>query len=135
MSARAQSNRKTSKGIVHKRTFLIAIIISIAIPTILFAYLSVNLAMSLTQGNSVGQIPPEIYTQYGMALLGAGLAVAGSCLGAGIAISGAASAGIAAIVERPETSIWVLILAGLGEGVAIYGLLIAILIMSKLPPV
>jgi len=54
-----------------------------------------------------------VFGQYGLALLGAGVAVAGSCLGAGIAISGAASAGAAAIVERPETSIWVLILAGL----------------------
>jgi V/A-type H+-transporting ATPase subunit K len=70
-----------------------------------------------------------------MGLLAAAIAVAGSCLGAGIAIYGAATAGAAAIAERPETSIWVLILAGLGEGVAIYGLLIAIMILGKLPAV
>ena len=81
------------------------------------------------------QIPTEFYNEYGIGLVGAGLAIAGSCLGAGIAIYGAASAGAAAIAERPETSVWVLILAGLGEGVAIYGLLIAILILGKLPTV
>ncbi len=81
------------------------------------------------------QIPTEIYGQYGLGLVAAGIAVGASCLGAGLAIYGAASAGAAAIAERPETSVWVLILAGLGEGVAIYGLLIAILILGKLPTV
>lgn len=66
----------------------------------------------------------------GLKYLGAGLAVAGSTIGAGVALYGATSAGSAALVERPELSVWVLILAGLGEGVAIYGLIIAILILG-----
>ncbi len=66
----------------------------------------------------------------GMKYLGAGLAVAGSTIGAGVALYGATSAGSAALVERPELAVWVLILAGLGEGVAIYGLIIAILILG-----
>ncbi len=66
----------------------------------------------------------------GLKYLGAGLAVAGSTIGAGVALYGATSAGIASLVERPELSVWVLILAGLGEGVAIYGLIIAILILG-----
>ncbi len=66
----------------------------------------------------------------GLKYLGAGLAVAGSTIGAGVALYGATSAGSAALVERPELAVWVLILAGLGEGVAIYGLIIAILILG-----
>jgi len=100
------------------------------------ALFSVQLILGATVNVAADQaVPTEFYSQYGIGLLAAGVAVAGSCVGAGIAISGAASAGAAAIAERPETSVWVLILAGLGEGVAIYGLLIAILILGKLPAV
>ena len=66
----------------------------------------------------------------GLRFVGAALAVTGSCIGAGIAIYGTTSAGAAAMVERPELSIWILIFAGLGEGVAIYGLIVAILILG-----
>jgi len=62
--------------------------------------------------------------------IGAGVAVAGSTIGAGIGLLGATSAGLAALVERPELSVWVLILAGLAEGVAIYGIIIAIMILG-----
>lgn len=134
MSMEKQKSQNPARNILRRRSYVFAVLIAVAIPTILFAFLTVNLAFGAAASNST-TIPTEIYSQYGIALLGAGVAVAGSCLGAGIAISGAASAGIAAIVERPETSIWVLILAGLGEGVAIYGLLIAILIMGRLPVV
>ncbi|PCN51216.1 ATPase [Candidatus Geothermarchaeota archaeon ex4572_27] len=66
----------------------------------------------------------------GLKFIGAGIAVAGSTVGAGIGLLGATSAGLAALVERPELTVWVLILAGLAEGVAIYGLIIAILILG-----
>lgn len=72
---------------------------------------------------------------FGLGMLGAGLAIAGSCIGAGIAVGYAASAGAAAIVERPGTFGSILILAGLGEGIAIYGLLIAFQILSKIPSI
>lgn len=134
MGTEEHKSQNPAKSIIRKRTFIFALLIGVAVPTILFAFLATKLAFGFVQ-QSQSTIPTEIYSQYGLALLGAAIAVAGSCLGAGIAISGAASAGMAAIVERPETSIWVLILAGLGEGVAIYGLLIAILIMGKLPSI
>ncbi len=69
-------------------------------------------------------------TEGGMKFVGAGIAVAGSCIGAGIALQGATSAGLAALTEKPGLAVWVLILAGLAEGVAIYGLMIAILILG-----
>jgi F0F1-type ATP synthase membrane subunit c/vacuolar-type H+-ATPase subunit K len=134
LGKRKQKKRSTAQNILRKRTFIFALLFGIAIPTALFAFLTRSLVFGQVQ-QSQATIPAEFWSQYGLGLIGAAIAVAGSCLGAGIAISGAASAGMAAIVERPETSIWVLILAGLGEGVAIYGLLIAILIMGKLPSV
>jgi V/A-type H+-transporting ATPase subunit K len=68
----------------------------------------------------------------GIGLMAAGLAITGSCIGAGYAVAKAASAAAAAIVERPGAFGPMLILAGLGEGIAIYGLLVAFQILSKI---
>ena len=67
-----------------------------------------------------------------IAILGAAIAVTGSTLAAGIALSSVAKAGLAAYVEKPDVKTWLLILGGLAEGIAIYGLLLAILILGKL---
>ena len=64
-------------------------------------------------------------------IIGAGLAVGLCGIGAGLAIHGSTSAGLAAMVERPELTTWVLVFAGLGEGIAIYGLVVAILILGR----
>jgi V/A-type H+-transporting ATPase subunit K len=130
-----RDSRRFLKQIARKRTFFISIIAAVILPSLVAALFSVQIVFGAAIKMQTDQIPAEFYGTYGLGLVGAGIAVAGSCLGAGIAIYGAASAGAAAIAERPETSVWVLILAGLGEGVAIYGLLIAILILGKLPTV
>jgi len=135
MNHKKTSSKKAARSIMHNRTFLLALVFAIVVPSVVAAFLSVQMVYGASGQITQGAIPAELLNQYGMGLLGAAIAVAGSCLGAGIAIYGAASAGAAAMAERPETSIWVLILAGLGEGVAIYGLLIAILILGKLPTV
>jgi V/A-type H+-transporting ATPase subunit K len=136
LAQRKHNSRRILKQIARKRTFFISIIAAIVIPSLIAALFSVQIVFGTAIGVSTDQaVPTEFYSQYGLGLVAAGLAVAGSCLGAGIAIYGAASAGAAAMAERPETSVWVLILAGLGEGVAIYGLIIAILILGKLPAV
>ena len=67
-----------------------------------------------------------------IAILGAAIAVTGSTLAAGIALSSVAKAGLAAYVEKPDVKTWLLILGGLAEGIAIYGLLLAILILGRL---
>ena len=128
--------RQTARLFIkHRKLFVLLGVI--VIPSVAVALYSLQLvfgaAISVTPVQQT--LPSEFLGQYGMGLLSAAIAVGFSCLGAGIAIYGAASAGAAAIAERPETSVWVLILAGLGEGVAIYGLLIAIIILSKLPAV
>jgi V/A-type H+/Na+-transporting ATPase subunit K len=72
-------------------------------------------------------------TDNGLGLIAAGVAIAGSCLAAGYAVGKAASSAAAAIVEKPSVFGPLLILAGLGEGIAIYGLLVAFEILSKIP--
>jgi V/A-type H+-transporting ATPase subunit K len=68
----------------------------------------------------------------GLGYLAAALAVGVGSIGCGIAVGHAAPAAIGAIAEEPKSFAKALIFVALGEGVAIYGLLIAIMILSKL---
>lgn len=67
----------------------------------------------------------------GMALLGAAIAVAGSSIGAAIAVAYTGAAAIAAMSERPELFGRAMVIVGLAEGIAIYGLVIAIILIGK----
>lgn len=68
----------------------------------------------------------------GLGYLAAALSVGVGSIGCGIAVGNAAPAAIGAIAEEPKAFGKALIFVALGEGVAIYGLLIAIMILSKL---
>lgn len=68
----------------------------------------------------------------GMGLIGAGIATGLSCIGGGIAVGYAAPAAIGATSEDPKNFGKSLIFVALGEGVALYGMLVSILILSKL---
>jgi V/A-type H+-transporting ATPase subunit K len=65
------------------------------------------------------------------ALLGAAIAVAGSSIGAGIGVSYTGSAALAAISEKPEMFGRAMVFVGLAEGIAIYGLVIAIMLIGE----
>ena len=61
----------------------------------------------------------------GLAYIGAALATGLSCIGGGIAVGNAAPAAIGATSEDPKAIIFVV----LGEGIAIYGMLVSILLI------
>ena len=65
------------------------------------------------------------------ASLAAGISTGLAALGAGVAVSGTGAAAIGAIAEKPEALGRSLIFVGLAEGVAIYGLLIAFLVLFR----
>ena len=67
----------------------------------------------------------------GDALLGAAIAVAGSSLGAAIAVAYTGSAALAAMSERPEIFGRAMVIVGLAEGIAIYGLIIGVILIGK----
>ncbi len=64
--------------------------------------------------------------------LGAALATAASSIGAGIAVGRVGAAAVGALAEKPELFGRLLILVGLAEGIAIYGLIVSILILDRL---
>jgi V/A-type H+-transporting ATPase subunit K len=65
------------------------------------------------------------------ALLGAAIAVAASTIGGGIAVAYAGAAAMAAMSERPELFGRAMVIVGLAEGIAIYGLIIGIILIGK----
>ena len=56
---------------------------------------------------------------------------AGSSIGAGIAVAYTGAAALAAISERPEMFGRAMVIVGLAEGIAIYGLIVAIILIGK----
>lgn len=66
---------------------------------------------------------------HGMKYLGAALAVGLSGIGGGIAVASSASAALGAISENEKAFGKALIFVGLAEGVALYGLIVALLLL------
>ncbi len=105
---------------ITKRRLMIYIILGL--PLILFP-LSFFTVMAAQETTAVTEVS-------GLKFIGMALAILGSTVGAGIALYGVAIGGSALLAENPKAFTQVLILGGLAEGVAVYGLLVAFLIMG-----
>lgn len=68
----------------------------------------------------------------GVGMLAAAIATGLACIGSGIAVAVVASSAVGAISEDPSLLGKTIILAGLAEGIAIYGLIISIMILNKI---
>ena len=77
-------------------------------------------------------VKAQLSTGTGLGYLAAALAVGLSCVGAGIAVGSGTPAAIGATSEDPKNFVKALIFVVLGEGIALYGLLISILIISNI---
>lgn len=83
----------------------------------------------VTQGNETTDETTS--NSSGLGLIAAALAIGLSAIGSGIAVAVVASSAVGAISENPSLLGKTVIFAGLAEGIAIYGLIIAIMIISK----
>lgn len=70
-------------------------------------------------------------TTNGTALLAAAISVVGASIGAGFAVAYTGAAAIAAMSERPEMFGRAMVIVGLAEGIAIYGLIIGIILIGR----
>lgn len=75
---------------------------------------------------------PADASNNGLGFLGMALATGLACIGAGIAVGSVGSAALGLVGEQPGAIGTTLIYVGLAEGVAIYGIVISIIILSKL---
>lgn len=109
---------KTRKAILINAGSFIGVMVMMSVFVPLFAFASAEGAAQTAL--SVGD---------GLKYLGAALATGLATIGTGIAVGGAAPAAIGATAENDKNFTKALIFVALGEGVAIYGLLISILIL------
>ena len=87
------------------------------------------IAFAAEEGSTVKE---AVTTGAGIGYLAAGLSVGLACIGSGIAVGSGAPAAIGATSEDPKNFVKSLIFVVLGEGIALYGLLISILIISNI---
>lgn len=112
--------------ITHIVMFFVVIIGSVLFSVGDFSVLAAEETVAAAEGGIMGT------TAQGLGFISAALATGMSALGAGIAVAAAAPAAIGAFSENEKNFGKSLIFVALGEGVAIYGLLISILIINKL---
>jgi F0F1-type ATP synthase membrane subunit c/vacuolar-type H+-ATPase subunit K len=65
------------------------------------------------------------------AMLSAAIAAGLGTVGAGIAVAAVGAAAVGVLAEKPDLLGRVLIFVGLAEGIAIYGLIVAILVLNR----
>ncbi len=76
--------------------------------------------------------PASAQASNGLAYIGAALSTGLACIGSGVAVGQAGSAAIGAISEDSSIMGKTMIILGLAEGIAIYGLIISIMILVSL---
>ena len=100
--------------------------LGVFIPVIMGA-LVVNIP-SVVQGAETVATNPSA----GLGYLAAGLSTGLATIGAGYAVGAVGSSALGAVSEDPKILGKTLIFVGLGEGIAIYGLIISIMILARL---
>jgi V/A-type H+-transporting ATPase subunit K len=108
-----------------KRAVTISFMVAILIVLSVFAVSVARAQVGQSDAAAGGSKP------MGWAFLAASIATAFGCVGAGIAVAYVGAAAVGAVGEKPEVAGRTLIFVGLAEGIAIYGLIIAIMILGK----
>jgi len=92
-----------------------------------FMFMQVAPAVAQTAAAAAGDRSAVLPWAVMAAAIASGLAT----LAAGYAVAVVGSAAVGALAEKPELLGRVLILVGLAEGIAIYGLIVAVLILNR----
>ncbi len=106
----------------------------VALTTVTVAVASLALlaawpALAQEGAEAMVAVDPEVMRWgFASAALAAGLAA----LGAGYAVANVGTAALGALAEKPDLFGRVLVMVGLAEGIAIYGLIVSILILNRL---
>ena len=112
----------------HNKMAVILTIVATALSAVGTSLLWLPSALAEAPGGAAAVDPGVL--QWG--LMAAAVATGASSMGAGYAVGNVGAAAVGALTEKPELLGRMLILVGLAEGIAIYGLLISILIFNRL---
>jgi V/A-type H+-transporting ATPase subunit K len=99
---------------------------------LLFILALVSAMFALTPGVDAAAPPSTSgITDVSSKLLAAGLALGLAAIGAGYGIGQSGAAAIAAVVEKPQVRTTALIFVALAEAIAIYGFVLALIIIGQ----
>ncbi|HQR24729.1 MAG TPA: ATP synthase subunit C [Steroidobacteraceae bacterium] len=114
---------------MKSRRWMMALLGLTALTAVLATITLLMAAPALAQEGAVAATDPSVL-RWGFvsAAASAGLAA----LGAGYAVAQVGTAALGALAEKPELFGRVLVMVGLAEGIAIYGLIVSILILNRL---
>lgn len=119
----------TSQSLQKIKKILLVLVLIVAVgSTVNFAHAQ----PADSTGTAVQKAPaPAQSNGNGLIFIAAAVCVGFSSLAAGWAVSTVGAAAMGAISEKPELAGRALIFVGLAEGIAIYGLIVAIMILGK----
>lgn len=118
-----------SQILAVRRMKQIILISSLFVGMLVLTGLATSSVMAQTEAaQETAPANPEVLK---WAFLAAAISTAMGCLGAGIAVAYVGSAAVGAVAEKPELAGRTMIFVGLAEGIAIYGLIIAIMILGR----
>ena len=128
---------KTPKGKKIALYVNIALVFSFVIIGSAFAFSQTVSASSITEptqenAGTSGTVEAGVSVGMGLGMLAAALSTGASCIGAGTAVASSAAAAIGAISENPKAFGKAIIFVALAEGVALYGMIISLQIISLL---
>jgi V/A-type H+-transporting ATPase subunit K len=110
-----------------RHVLAVTLIVAVAAFAVLAGLLFGAVDPAQAQGSEAAQAGDATWAAW----LGAAIAVAGSAIGAAIAVAYTGAAALAAISEKPEIFGRAMVIVGLAEGIAIYGLVIAIILIGR----
>lgn len=123
-----KGTRKRTAVIAQILAFAIVCVVSMSIPVASASAASTGTANPTTASQAAAAADPS----KGISMLAVALASGIAAIGGGIAVAASAPAAIGATGEDPKVFGKALIFVALGEGIAIYGLLISILMLNKI---
>ncbi|NHJ24418.1 MAG: ATPase V [Candidatus Lokiarchaeota archaeon] len=115
-----------------KRKFYLLIAIY-QVLLVFVVFFSVNGIITFTVAQTPSNLEYYQSATAGMLGLSAAIAVGAAVLGSGMAIKTVGTSAIAALTEREESFFKAFLVVALGEALAVYGLIIAILLWTKIP--
>lgn len=134
MSQQLKRRRRMKRWITISSTAVFSAVVLVLVITLISTAVKVHGQQPETgeTGQVVKKYTPETakVTMWGFAA--AAFSTAVGSVGAGIAVAYVGSAALGAIGEKPELAARALIYVGLAEGIAIYGLIISIMILTRL---
>lgn len=108
-------------------SFLAVAVLSVSVPAVAAAAESGDVQPQTTASDTV-----QADNSKGLGLIAAALVTGLAGIGGGIAVAASAPAAIGATSEDPKAFGKALIFVALGEGIALYGLLVSILILGQI---